>query len=1075
MKRALLILLACAAAARLQSQAGSAQGRWNAEPGWTIRAGAASSDGWGHCVAAPPGATQTLHGAIEAVVTPGKPMGRQWKLAGLRLERDAANYWHLALGEQPDGTGLAHFVELAEMREGEWTAQGNLTAIPGQGAEFHWLPGHPYRLRLERDAETIIGTVLELDGTVDWRTGYRFTAPAVKAGVPQLFTDDMAASFEQVKISISERATPVPVMALPAYPSSGAHAGRATGFFHVEPKGSGWSIIDPAGAPFYAVGTDHVNWNAGFSEKLGYSDYHRACVARYGTEAKWAASATARLKSWGFNTLGAGCQPSTFHRGLAHTIFLTLNQDFAVNSAIVPRTTWTGFADVFDPQFAVWCARQARRLCAPNRRDPWLLGYFLDNELEWFGKMSSATGIAETAIALPADRPAKQAYVAMLRKRYPAIDALNRAWGTDFADWDAVSALSTSPATSTAAAAADRRAFVDLAADRYFSIAAAAIRAEDPNHMVLGCRFAATAPPDVLGVAGRYCDIVSVNFYGQVDLRRLISTDMPGKMREYYAEARRPLMMTEWSFPALDAGLPSEHGAGQRVATQRDKASAYSVYQQALFSLPFMVGSDYFMWADEAATGVSASFPEDSNYGLVDKNDRPWPELTATAARVNPLAPALHTGDVPGLTAWVTDAGESGSAVPALRIANRGRRAAAFEARWWVQGAEMRQQMVLPAGQVKRIPVAAQGAALVQFELDPAVQVAQGDRSGFIGERTVNLSRLVGPTMLVTNPSSLTLAGAVLAAPLVRAPGGSPADEGSSHWSVRGEGVTSQFDDLPGGGEIAVRIARLPARSVVALPIVRTPGYGSAYRDLADGALALDGPMSLTHEPGSSDFFSSVRLGDLRLGRFGAVIHQEIDAPGVWTPPSRVSRVQVWLGPVRIAVRMTAVQDGNAAADGRPFAFETTYQLSRFAGESWFSSRFLSITNTDRRPWKLAGYYHYPVSAIGGDDVGDRPRADADASFWLSRDGGAAYGVIADATRFRFSFWRDPDPPYGEHSDVWREVGRSLAPGATIVAGPEDSDVVVFGARAPFDGTSGTLGRLRSLARVRAEVRLNPR
>ena len=35
-----------------------------------------------------------------------------------------------------------------------------------------------------------------------------------------------------------------------------------------------------------------------------------------------------------------------------------------------------------------------------------------------------------------------------------------------------------------------------------------------------------------------------------------------------YRVVRRPMIITEWSFPALDSGLPCKHGAGMRVDTQ---------------------------------------------------------------------------------------------------------------------------------------------------------------------------------------------------------------------------------------------------------------------------------------------------------------------------------------------------------------------------------------------------------------------------------------------------------------------------------------------------------------------------
>jgi hypothetical protein len=48
------------------------------------------------------------------------------------------------------------------------------------------------------------------------------------------------------------------------------------------------------------------------------------------------------------------------------------------------------------------------------------------------------------------------------------------------------------------------------------------------------------------------------------------------------------------------------------------------------------------MWVDEPAQGISDTFPEDSNYGLVDVDDEPYAELVETAARVNAAAHARH-------------------------------------------------------------------------------------------------------------------------------------------------------------------------------------------------------------------------------------------------------------------------------------------------------------------------------------------------------------------------------------------------------------------------------------------------
>ena len=68
--------------------------------------------------------------------------------------------------------------------------------------------------------------------------------------------------------------------------------------------------------------------------------------------------------------------------------------------------------------------------------------------------------------------------------------------------------------------------------------------------------------------------------------------------------------------------------------------------QRDLFGLPFIVGSHYFMWCDEPALGISKTFPEDSNYGLVSESDKPYALLTETAARVNAQMADLHAGRI---------------------------------------------------------------------------------------------------------------------------------------------------------------------------------------------------------------------------------------------------------------------------------------------------------------------------------------------------------------------------------------------------------------------------------------------
>jgi hypothetical protein len=239
--------------------------------------------------------------------------------------------------------------------------------------------------------------------------------------------------------------------------------------------------------------------------------------------------------------------------------------------------------------------------------------------------------------------PAKGKLLELMKGTYRDLASFNQSWGLNLSDFEDLLALEEMP-TLNPAIEEDSRRFLQLAAEDYFSTTTSAIRKHDPNHLVLGCRFAGRAPPPVWKKAGEHCDIVSVNCYRKLDLEKAIMVDgFEEDLRRCYAQAGKPLMITEWSFPALDAGLPCNRGGGQRVATQRDRAKAFTVFQTLLFSTAFVVGSDFFMWVDEPSLGISSTFPEDCNYGLVNEQDEPYIELTGAASTLNPEVYQLHS------------------------------------------------------------------------------------------------------------------------------------------------------------------------------------------------------------------------------------------------------------------------------------------------------------------------------------------------------------------------------------------------------------------------------------------------
>ena len=299
----------------------------------------------------------------------------------------------------------------------------------------------------------------------------------------------------------------------------------------------------------------------------------------------------------------------------------------------------------------------ARKRCSPNVGDPWLVGYFLDNELRWWGLGDSATGLFDLVRTLPPEHSARQAL-----ERFVAQVLQEAASAASFGGPGA------QPPPTV------KRAFVALVAERYFSTLCAAIRKADPDHLILGSRFAGMDfAPEILAACGRHCDVVSVNVYPWADLDTGIVLQKRGGIplaaafRDFHEKTGgKPLLLTEWSFPALDSGLPCTYGAGQRFHTQVERAQASEMLLRTVMSLPFLVGDDFFMWQDDPALGFNKHFHENSNYGLVNVNDEPYAELTEMFARVHAEAPLIRAGAANRANGGASPPGEPPTSSPRL-------------------------------------------------------------------------------------------------------------------------------------------------------------------------------------------------------------------------------------------------------------------------------------------------------------------------------------------------------------------------------------------------------------------------
>ncbi len=604
---------------------------------------------------------------VEALFTPRQAERRGWEIASVAIVDDERNFWHVALVQTPPEQGCKPMVELTEMREGEWLAQSNLKVEADEASGIKWAFGSPCRLKLSLDKGGITGTITASDGKLILRKRYAFTAAAVMRGRPALRTSGMAGSFAEIRAEWGGAVTEIrSVQASPPYAMENVVPeikDVATGFFRVVQKPDGrWWTIDPLGRGVVLMGVDHVTFQGHWCEKLGYHPHGKKNEKKYTDHAEWESETLGRLKAWGFTMLGAGCDSKLRHRGLVHTEFLNIGSHLATlgdEYDITPNEgrPCSAFPNVFHPDFESFCRYRARQLCAPSRGDPWLFGYFIDNELAWWGRGASGTGLFDAVMKKGAAHTAKIALRGFLAGQAKNdLATFNGLWATQLKSFDEVLTLSALPSANEAQRAA-KKDFLRFVADRYFSVTSRAIREADPNHLVLGARFAGTggADPVVWEVSGKTCDVVTFNCYPMADMdegRVYTQFGLTGELvtahfAKYYDYVKRPMLITEWSFPALDAGLPSVHGAGQRFRTQTERTAATSLFARTMLSLPFLLGYDYFMWVDEPALGISTPFPEDSNYGLINEDGVPYPQLTEMFASLQREAGAWRSKPAP--------------------------------------------------------------------------------------------------------------------------------------------------------------------------------------------------------------------------------------------------------------------------------------------------------------------------------------------------------------------------------------------------------------------------------------------
>lgn len=352
------------------------------------------------------------------------------------------------------------------------------------------------------------------------------------------------------------------------------------------------------------------------------------CATPAFDERRWVSHTLDRLQAWGFNTIGNWSAPALgLADRVAYTLPLSIVGDYA--SISTGSDWWGGMPDPFDPRFAMATERAVAIAARDHRDDPWLIGYFADNELAWAGPgddPKARYALAYGTLRLTTDVPAKRAFLKQLRDKYRNQAGLSKAWGIDLPAWELMEDpgfVPPQPSPEHPEIEADFKYFQKVFAETYFKTIADSLKWHAPNHLLLGGRFA-VSNPEAVAACAQYCDVLSFNMY--------TLKPQDGQDFAYLRSLDKPVLVTEFNFGSRDRG--PFWGGVTELAREEDRGPAYANFLKQAVSEPSIVGVHWFQYLDQPVTGRLLD-GENGHFGLVGITDVPFQGFVDSVRKSN--------------------------------------------------------------------------------------------------------------------------------------------------------------------------------------------------------------------------------------------------------------------------------------------------------------------------------------------------------------------------------------------------------------------------------------------------------